>query len=244
MSGDKARPEPAPRIKRFYQRAEAAPLEGGFGVLLDGRPARTPLKTQLTVPHEVLGAELAGEWQAQDPDIETPTMPLTRLANTAIDGVARERDGVIESMAAYAGSDLICYRASAPEGLVSRQAECWDPIVRWAEKATATRLTLTAGLVAVEQSPDLIPAIARLIADHDDLALAALAMTTTMSGSVLMALALSRRAINADAAWAAAHVDEDWQISQWGEDAEAARRRAGLYRDFLAAARVLDLCRA
>lgn len=244
MSVESARPAPQPKPKRFYERAKVGPVEGGHGVLLDGRPVRTPQKALLAVAHEALASELATEWEAQQSHIDNTTMPLTRIANTAIDGVARERQSVIDATAAYAASDLICYRAETPEGLARRQGEIWDPIVRWAETATGVRLILTAGIVAVEQSSELIPAVARQIADQDDLALAALAMTTTMTGSALIALALSRRAIDADTAWFAAHVDEDWQIAHWGEDDEAARRRAGLNRDFLAAARVLELRRA
>ena len=244
MSVETARPEPKPKPKRFYTKAEAGPVEGGHGVLLDGRPVRTPLKALLAVPHEALGAELAAEWQAQESHIDTASMPLTRIANTAIDAISRERQSVIDAAASYAGTDLVCYRAEGPEGLTTRQSECWDPIIAWAEEATGVRLSLAAGVVAVEQDPDLVPAIARLFTAHDDLALAAIAMTTSMTGSALIALALSHGALDASAGWQAAHVDEDWQISQWGEDAEAARRRAALYRDFAAAARILDLSRA
>jgi chaperone required for assembly of F1-ATPase len=229
------------RPRRFYTEARAAPVEGGHGVILDGRPALTPLGAPLAVPHPNLGAAIAAEWAAQQSHIDTGAMPLTRIANTAIDHVGRERDRVVAEITKYAASDLVCYRAGAPAGLALRQAEAWDPIVAWAEAATGARVALAAGIVAVEQPARMLDALGRRIAAHDDLALAALAMTTTMTGSALIALALSDAVLGADAAWAAAHVDEDWQIAHWGEDAEAARARARLHRDFTAAACVLEL---
>jgi chaperone required for assembly of F1-ATPase len=243
------RREPGPgsagaRPRRFYTEARAAPVEGGHGVVLDDRPVLTPLGRPLRVAHQVLGAAIAAEWAAQQSHIDTGAMPLTRIASTAIDHVGRERAGVVAVIARYAACDLVCYRAGAPAGLALRQAEAWDPIVAWAEAAAGARVALATGIVAVEQPARMLDALGAHIAAHDDLALTALAMTTTMTGSALIALALSHGLMGADAAWAAAHVDEDWQIARWGEDAEAARVRARLHRDFAAAARVLGICRA
>ena len=232
------------RRKRFYTLAECGPVEGGHGVLLDGRAVRTPLGRPLCVASAVLGEEIANEWQAQGEYLDNRTMPMTRIANTAIDRIGPERDAVAREIAKYASCDLVCYRAEAPSGLIERQNAHWDPIVAWAETETGSRVMLAAGIVAVDQQDQLVEAVMRLARAHDDLTLASLSMATTLTGSALIALALSAGFLDADAAWAAAHVDEDWQIVQWGEDSEAAARRRMMHRDFAAAARVLDLCRA
>jgi chaperone required for assembly of F1-ATPase len=212
-----------------------------FRVLLDGKPIRTPAKAELAVPTEPLAQAIAEEWRAQGTHIDPSSMPLTRLANSAIDGVARREAEVRADIAKYAGSDLLCYRAEGPEVLQRRQAEVWDPILRWAEQDLGARFTINTGLMPVAQPDAATAAVARALEDYEGFALAALHVITTLTGSVLLALALARGRLTAEQAWAAAHVDEDWQISQWGEDAEAKARRERRWADMQAASRMLGL---
>ena len=230
--------------RRHYRDARCGPVGAGHGVLLDGRPARTPLGRPLAVAVEPLAHDMAAEWQAQAPAIDMETMPLTRIANTAIDKVGEARAGVIAEFIKYAGADLVCYRAEAPSGLVERERHHWDPIVDWAREFTGAEPVLASGIVAVDQPTRLLDALSGHAEAYDDLELAALAMVSAITGSALIALALSCRAVGPEAAWAAAHVDEDWQIEHWGEDGLVARRRERMRRDFAAAVRVLELKQA
>jgi chaperone required for assembly of F1-ATPase len=230
--------------RRHYRDAACGPVGAGHGVLLDESPALTPLGRPLAVAIEPLARDIAAEWQAQARVIDMETMPLTRIANTAIDKVGAARRGVIAELIKYAGADLVCYRAEAPSGLVEREARHWDPIVDWARQFTGEKPVLACGIVAVDQPVRLLDALSGHADAHDDLELAALAMLSTITGSALIALALSFRAVEAEAAWVAAHVDEDWQIEHWGEDGHVARRRERMRRDFAAAVRVLELSRA
>lgn len=225
--------------KRFYKSVAVAPHERGHAILLDGRLVRTPLKRVLALPTAALAEALADEWRGQREVIDPATMPLTRIANSAIDAVADQMDDVAADVAAFANSDLLYYRADTPEGLAERQRESWDPIVAWAERELDTKLVLAAGVMPVEQSPELRRAALAAVTGDDPLRLAALHVLTTLTGSAVLALALARKQIEPDAAWAAAHVDEDWQIEQWGPDAEAAERRAFRKREFDAACRIL-----
>lgn len=232
-----ARPLP----KRFYKDATTAPRDGAHVVLLDGRTAKTPGKAVLAVPTPQLAAALAAEWHAQSDVIDPATMPLTRFVNTAIDGVARRAREVAADVVKYAGSDLLCYRADHPQGLVERQSAAWDPVLGWARDELGANFVLAEGVMPVAQPA---PALARIAAAVDPLPplrLTALHVMTTLMGSALLALAVERGRLSPAAAWAAAHVDEDWQISQWGEDAEATARRAVRWADMQAAARLLEL---
>lgn len=225
------------RQKRFYQIAEAAAEEGGFALRLDGKRAMTPGRQPLVVSEARLGEGIAAEWAAQGEFLDPTSMPLTRLANTAIDGVAPRLREVRDDILAYAGSDLLFYRAGEPEGLVASQRALWDPILAWAEQHFAARFLLAEGVVHVAQPAPSLAAVGRELELYDDpFRLAGLHLATTLSGSALIALALAHGAIGTDAAWAAAHADEDWNISRWGEDAEAVRRRARRLDDFRAAA--------
>lgn len=230
------------RIKRFYKQASAGEREGGFAILLDGKPARTPAKHPLALPSRALAEAVASEWAGQGEHIDPATMPLTRLAHAAIDGVAGGAEAVAAEIVSYAGSDLLLYRATEPEDLVAAQAKHWDPVLAWAGEVLGARFTLAEGVKHVAQPEAAIHAIRAEIARYESpFKLAALMSLTNISGSALLALALARGRLSADAAWAAAHVDEDWNVQRWGEDAEAMARRVARRLEFEAAARMLAL---
>jgi chaperone required for assembly of F1-ATPase len=237
------RSQRTPLPRRFYKVAGTERTPEGFALVLDGRPARTPARHPVRLPTEAFAEAIAAEWAAQGAEIDPATMPLTRLANSAIDGVASRRDEVIADMAAFAASDLVCYRADGPAGLVSRQTAAWDPVLAWARERLGIDLKVATGVMPVAQPADLVPRVAEALQPHGDFALAALHVMTTLMGSVLLALAHGEGRLGLEAAWAAAHVDEDWQISQWGEDAEAAARRARRFAEMATASRLLDLLR-
>lgn len=232
-----------PKPKRFYRAASAEPAgDGTFVLQLDGRPARTPARAPLALPTVALGEAVAVEWRAQGEQIDPATMPLTRLANTAIDGIAREIDAVRADLARYAGSDLVVYRAGAPDRLVSQQAAAWDPVLDWAQSALGARFVLSEGVMFVEQPESSLERVReRLAREGSPFRLGALHVMTTLTGSLLLALMHAGGALSSDAAWAAAHVDELFQESQWGQDAEAAARRDARRSEFEAASRLLEL---
>lgn len=234
-----------PLPKRFYTTASAMPAAGpGFVVALDGKPVRTPSRKELAVPQQDLAEAVATEWAAQQEFINPALMPLTRMVNTAIDGVSTAREAVFEEILRFGGSDLLCYRADAPESLVQRESELWDPYLDWAAQQGA-RLTLAEGVMHVEQPPEAIRALATLLRRNgSDLQLTALHTITTLTGSLVLALALAEGETSTEVAWGAAHVDEDFNISQWGEDHEAAERRAKRRLEFEAAVMILDAHRA
>ena len=237
--GDAPRPpEPPPPLKRFYGTASVGPLVGGGAtVLLDGRPIRTPARAQLVAPPPVAEA-MAAEWNAQEEHILPLTMPLTRLANTAVDGVANNMEPVCGEIVAIGSNDLLFYRADAPAGLVERQNALWDPLVSHMEGRLDVPIAVTAGIMPVYQA-EAFPERLRALLPGEPLPLAALHQLTTLTGSALIALAVAEGVQTLDAGWEAAHVDEDWNIKEWGEDAEAAERRAVRRRDAEAAAFVL-----
>jgi chaperone required for assembly of F1-ATPase len=227
---------------RFYDTVSSAAVAGGggFEVLLDGKPARTPVGRILAAPSAPLAQAIAVEWQAQGEAINPASMPLTRLANSIIDGVSDRADAVAAEVKKYLASDLICYRAASPQKLVERQAQHWDPIVTWAEGALGARFLVTDGVVHMAQ-PDAALAAAGAAVPRDAWRLGAVHAATTLAGSALIALALADGRLSTDEAWAAAHVDEDWNIAQWGEDELAKERRAFRFAEFAAAAMVLRL---
>lgn len=222
--------------KRFYQEVTVAPDAGGFSVRLDGKPIRTPGKAPLVLPNVALAEAVAAEWRAQGERIEPQTMPLTKLANSVIDGVKGREAEIIGDLLGYAGSDLVCYRAEGPEALTAAQARQWDPVVAFAEEKLKAPLRLAHGLVHAKQPQNSLAAIRERLERFDVWGLAALHVLTGLTGSALLALAVALGELAPEEAWRAAHVDEDWQISQWGDDAEAAERRARHFRDFAAAA--------
>lgn len=227
--------------KRFYERAEVVESGGGFGVELDGRPLRTPLKAPLVVPARDLAEALAVEWRDQSAVVDARRMHLTRLANTAIDLVENDRIRVADEIVAYAGGDLVCYRAEGPPALCSRQAAAWDPPLDWAHTALGARFVLAQGVVHHPQPSATLDAIASHLKRLDAFTLTALHNMTTLTGSAVLALAVAEGVLSPEQAWAAAHVDEDWQSEQWGGDAEAEARRAERWREFDSAVRLLRL---
>jgi chaperone required for assembly of F1-ATPase len=230
-----------PVVKRFYKAAEVREVEPGvFALALDGRAARTPGRNPLAATSASLMARVAEEWERQGDTLDPAEMPLTRLLNSAIDGVARTMDETRADIARYAGSDLVCYRAEAPESLAERQRVAFDPILRWAEETLGARFNLAAGVIHVAQPPESLTALrSALDAVHDPAALAALSVVTTLTGSALIALAVKDGFLDPAEAWRAAHVDEDFQSEQWGVDAEAMTRRRARWREMDAAATVM-----
>lgn len=228
----------APQRKRFYKSAAIEEVEGGFAIVLDGKPVRTPTGEPLAAPTRAIAQAIVEEWNAQGEFIDPMTMPLTRLANSVIAGVVGRVDAVRDDVAKYFESDLLFYRAAHPEALVAREGEHWDPVLFWATDALGARFVLAEGIVHVRQ-PETAVAAATVALPDDPWLIAALHIVTTITGSALLALALSRGACTADEVWAAAHVDEDWNIAQWGADAEVMARRNVRLRDFSAAAFVL-----
>ena len=233
--------KPLPR--RFYKAVAVGPAASGQGhaILLDGRAARTPGKHELALPTATFAEAIAAEWAAQVAVINPAHMPLTRLVNTAIDGVAARRPEVAADVVKYAGNDLICYRAEFPAGLAARQAELWDPILAWAKDRHGADLHTGQGIVQVAQPDGLGERLSRVVAPLDAFRLTALHVMTTLMGSAVLSLAVLDGRLVAAAAWEAAHVDEDWQISEWGSDDEAVARREQRWLEMQAAAELLRL---
>lgn len=226
--------------RRFYKAVTVEPREGGYAVLLDGRPVKTPARRTLAAPSAALAQALADEWEAQQEVVDPAAMPLTRLANSIIDGVADKPDAVKAEVAKFLGSDLVCYRAGSPDGLVERQAQHWDPLVAWARDALGARFVLGEGVMFVTQPEAAIAAAARAIPD-EPWRVGAVNAITTLTGSALIALAMVQGELSSSDAWAAAHVDEDWNMHQWGRDEQALERRAAREAEMQAAAKVLRL---
>ncbi len=226
--------------QRFYTKTGVSEGPAGFGVLLDGKPVKTPGRGALAAPTGALAEAIAAEWQAQGAEIDPAAMPLTRLANSIIDGVAKAPGPTIEEIVKYLGSDLLFYRAGEPQGLVEAQARLWDPIVAWAGEALGARFIMAEGVIFVPQPADSLAAGRAAIPD-DPWRLGALASITTLTGSALLALALFLGHLSAEEAWDAAHADEDWQMQQWGRDEPALDRRARRFAELRAATRVLKL---
>ncbi|MEC9342812.1 MAG: ATP12 family protein [Pseudomonadota bacterium] len=228
--------------RRFYKQAGAGAVDGGYGVQLDGRPVKTPGRKLLAFEQESIAQFVAAEWQAQGDVIDPATMPATRLVNTALDGVANDPQAVMEDILAYAASDLLCYRAGSPQGLVDRQIELWDPVIDWLRDEIGANFVLGEGVVPVTQPRDAVAAFsARLRLHGGVLKTACLHTFTTLTGSAFLALAIAERQVTAEHAWEAAHVDEDWNISLWGEDGEAAARRKLRWLKMKAAAEIFAL---
>jgi len=231
----------APRRKRFYASVAVGEAEGGaFAVTLDNRPIRAPSGRVITIPSREIAEAVAGEWEAQKETIDPLTMPMTRFANSVVEAVVDRVGAVKDDVAKYLNSDLLFYRTGHPEGLVAREAKHWDPVLFWAADELGAHFILAEGIVHVRQ-PDAAVAAARAALPGDPWSIAATHVVTTLTGSALLALALARGLLDADAVWAAAHVDEDWNAEQWGVDEEATERRAARLVDFRVAARILEV---
>jgi chaperone required for assembly of F1-ATPase len=249
-AGSAAPRDRAARPKRFYTRVGVGEHDGGFALLLDGRPAKTPAKAALVLPTLAAAEAVAAEWQAQKEDIDFASMPLTRIANTAIDGVAGNMQAVAAEIVKYADTDLVCHRAATPASLVKAEAEAWDPIIAFAASRLGAHFICVEGIVFVGQ-PHAAKAAVRAKVDEvarrgraAPFALASLSVMTTLTGSVLIALALAEGAISLDEAWRAAHVDEDFEMRLWGADPEAIERRARRFAEMAAAERLWRLVAA
>ncbi|OWV78781.1 ATPase [Rhizobium sp. R635] len=228
-----------PLPKRFYTEVAVAEHEDGFAIMLDGKLVRTPARLVLAVPTEALARLVAAEWDAQAEVIDPVTMPVTRLVNTAIDGIATNTQAIFEDILRFSSTDLICYRAEGPERLVERQAERWDPIIDWAANDLGARFILVEGVMHHEQPREATAAFAVTLARHQSpMALAALHTITTLTGSAILALAFAEGRVTMEEAWSLAHLDEDWTIEHWGSDEEAEERRAKRFVEFKAAADV------
>jgi chaperone required for assembly of F1-ATPase len=225
-------------VKRFYRLASVGE---GLRILLDGRPVKTPGRRDLALPAASLAEAIADEWNAQEDRIDPHSMPLTGLANAAIDRVGPDAAAFAQSLAAFGESDLLCYRAEGPAPLVARQTGHWDPILAWAQQRYDVVLELTSGILHMKQPAETVARLGAAVAARDPFQLAGLSPLVTVSGSLLIALALAEGAIGLNEAWAAASLDEQWQAGQWGEDEEAVAALAGRRRDFEAAARFLAL---
>ena len=223
--------------RRFWKDVSIGEGSDGFDVLLDGRPLRTPSKDRVLLPTRPSAELVAAEWRMVGDVVNPNAMPVTRIVNSALDGVAREMQAVAEDLVKYSGSDLICYRAPDPERLVARQAENWDPLLDWMNETFGARFTLAEGVMFHAQPERAMAAVRREIGKIDrPIPLAAIHVMTTLMGSVILALAVAHERLSPAEAWAAAHLDEDFQMEIWGEDEEAIRRRTVRRRDFEAAA--------
>ena len=209
------------RRARFYRDVLVEKTGEAYGILLDGKPIKTPAGAAFLLPNENLARAVAEEWQAQGENIRPETLHLTKLANTAIDRVALHREAFIEQILAFAKSDSLCYRATAPQDLVARQAAQWDPLLEWAREHYGAPLHTTAGIGFVEQPPEAIEGLALALEGHDNFALGALNAAAALTGSTIIALGLAEGRLDADAAFAASQLDEIYQAEKWGQDDEA-----------------------
>ncbi len=227
--------------KRFWKSAEAAPRDGGYGVSLDGRSVNTPNKTPLVVPTLAMAEAIAAEWDAQVEQIDPLTMPVTRSANSALDKVAPQQAEVVAMLAEYGGSDLLCYRAVGPRELIERQANAWDPLLNWAADQFGARLVVGEGVMHVAQDPALLSNLHAEVASFDNFALAGVHDLVSISGSLIVALAVTREYLPVDQAWAVSRIDEHWQVEQWGEDDEATATEVKKLEAFTHAARFYQM---
>jgi chaperone required for assembly of F1-ATPase len=222
-------------MKRFYKDAAVVPADCGWSIALDGRPVRTPARALLSLPTQRLAEAVADEWRGQGEDVNPASMPMTGLANAAIDHVAPNPADFADGVARYAQSDLLCYRADGPEALVARQAAAWDPLLDWARTRYDVAFAVTQGIIPVPQPDETLARLGAAVAALDPFTLTGLSTLVTLSGSLVCGLAVVEGSHDLDAVWQAAEIDEAWQVEQWGEDAEAAARSARRRADFAVA---------
>lgn len=215
-------------MKRFYKDVSVAAQDGGFAVLLDGRSVKTPRGNGLILPTEKLATAVAAEWQGQGEEIVATSMPLLRLANTVIDGVAANRDEVIGAVLRFGENDLICYRAHQPPELLARQAAGWDPLLDWVAQKHGARMRVAEGLTHVDQPPESLTALRHALGNYDAFTLGALHVIASITGSTVLALAVADGFLSGAQAFQLSRIDETYQAEKWGEDAEAAKRAAAL----------------
>ena len=230
-------------MKRFWEKAEAVATDAGFAITLDGRRVKTPAKADLFLPTEELATAIVAEWNGVRETIDPREMPLTGLANAAIDRIGPAKTDFASGIARYGESDLTCYRAEGPDPLVAWQRECWDALLEWARRRYDVDFALCTGVIHVEQPADTVRKLNHEVARLDAFQLAGLSPMVTIGGSLVAALAVHEEMMPAEAAWEAISLDDRWQLEQWGDDAEARAALDARRRDFLAAARFLELLR-
>lgn len=230
-------------MRRFWETAEAIATKGGFAIALDGRRVKTPAKTDLILPTQALANAVTEEWNGVGDTIDPRDMPLTGLANAAIDRISPDKEQFATGIARYGESDLTCYRAEGPDALVRRQQEAWDALLEWARRRYDVDFALATGVMHVEQPADTVRKLSHEVMTLDAFSLAGLSPMVTIGGSLVAALAVYEEMMAAEAVWEAVSLDERWQLEQWGDDAEARAALDGRRRDFLAAARFLELLR-
>jgi chaperone required for assembly of F1-ATPase len=230
------------KAKRFWKEATVEGTEDGYRVLLDGRGVATPSKAPLIVPTRAMADAIAAEWDAQEGEIKPLTMPVTRAANSAIEKVTPQHAGVADMLAEYGGTDLLCYRAEGEGELTQRQAQGWDPLLDWAHERYGARLILGAGIMPVAQNPDAVARLRRAAHDVPPFPMTALHDLVTLTGSLILGLAVSEGHISARKSWALSRIDEDWQIEQWGADEEAAEAASAKEAQLLDAEAFWALC--
>lgn len=234
-----------PLPKRFYTQVQVEPVDGGFEIRLDGKTVRTPARKALAVPTERLARLVAAEWLAQVEVIDPHSMPVTRLVNTALDAVSGQVEAVLEDISRFSQSDMLCYRAEEPDGLVQRQVEGWDPVLAWVAEVHGAQFVLATGIIHQEQQAETVQAFRRALEAHaDPIRLSALHTMTTLTGSAILALAAAESRLSLDEAWALGHLDEDWTNDHWGRDEEAEARRAKRFVEMQAAMAVTEALRA
>jgi chaperone required for assembly of F1-ATPase len=229
-----------PMPKRFYKSVN---ITDKLEIALDDRIVKTPLKVPLVLPSRALADAVAAEWDAQTEFIHPGAMPLTKLANTAIDRATAERASITAEIIEFAGSDMVCYRSDKPQSLVASQSKHWDPVIAWAHSVLNAKFETVDSITHITQSPDALGSICDHVASLDGFTFTAIHNLTTLSGSALTALMLAAGAMSSDEAWAATNVDEDWQVATWGKDDEAEVRRAGRLREFSACVNFINLAK-
>lgn len=232
------------KAKRFWTEATVAPAEGGFQVLLDGRPVRSPGKIPIVLPTAAMARAMAAEWAAQEDEIRPLTMPVTRAANSAIERVTPQHADVAAMLAAYGETDLLCYRAESPSTLAERQAAAWDPVLDWAAEVLGARLVVTEGILPVAQDPKAVAILHDHVARATAFEMTGLHDLISLSGSLILGLATAHGHLAPDAAFALSRIDEEYQIEQWGRDEEADMATANSREQFLNAERFYRLSSA
>lgn len=230
-------------MKRFWRKAEIVEADDGFGIALDGRRVKTPARADLLIPTKPLAEAIAAEWNECGDDVDPRAMPLTGLANAAIDRIAPDKENYAAGIASYGESDLVCYRAEGPETLVRWQSESWDALLAWARRRYDVDFNCQTGIMHVPQPEETVRKLAHAVAALDAFQLAGLSPLVTIGGSLVAGLAVLEDMMPAETAWDAVSLDDRWQLEQWGDDPEARAALDARRRDFLAAARFLELLR-
>jgi chaperone required for assembly of F1-ATPase len=228
-------------VKRFWRAVEIIEADRGFSIALDGRTLKTPGRSELVAPTLPLAEAIATEWRECGETVDPRAMPLTGLANAAIDRVAPDKEAFAVGLARYAESDLVCYRAEGPAALVQWQSESWDALLAWARRRYDVDFLCQTGVMHVPQPAETVRKLGHAVAMLDSFRLAGMSPLVTIGGSLIAALAVLEEMMPAEAAWEAVSLDDRWQLEQWGDDPEARAALDGRRRDFLAAARFLEL---